>query len=123
MVVMSAKAAAKATASGGLEDGPEIGRLSGGEAEVSRQHTNDGVGIAIENYGLADDIGIAAIALLPCRIAEEGCVRSLWPVFAVVEIAAKNRLDAERAKEPCTNPRAVRLAKAVGCVHHEPVGL
>ena len=77
-------AAAEIAVAIGMESCPIFGGLRGNEMEVARKHANDGVGISVERDGLAENVGAAAVAFLPRRVAENRGARSGEQIFAGV---------------------------------------
>jgi hypothetical protein len=74
---------------------PIFGGLRGNEMEVAGKHANDGVGISVERDGLAENVGAAAVALLPCCVAENRGARSGEQIFTGCEVATEDGSDAE----------------------------
>ncbi len=63
--------------------------------KIVRQHRDDGGGMFIENHGLTNDFRFAAVAFLPCGIAQHGGARRRQQIFAGVEISPENRRDTQ----------------------------
>src|ERR1700722_11155668 len=75
--------------------------------EVARKHADDGVGISVECDGLAENVGTAAVAFLPRRVAENRGARSGEQIFAGCEVAAEDGGDAEDAEETVADAAGV----------------
>jgi CRP-like cAMP-binding protein len=64
-----------------------------GEAELGREHADDGVGGAVQVERFADDVGIARELILPKAVADDGDGRAAGAVLLGEEVAAEVRLD------------------------------
>ena len=69
------------------------------EAEVRRQHADDGTGEAVDDDGLSDDRRIGLEQRAPQPIADEGAALVVWRRGAGEERAAERGADAQRGEE------------------------
>ena len=73
--------------------------LREGKFQRGRQDANDRERSSVKDNCLAHDILIAAETFLPESVAEQGHVRTTWPVVVRGESAAEERLHAERPEK------------------------
>src|SRR6185437_1589830 len=78
---------------------PELRITSGREHKLARQHANNRVSVAVQAYGVADDVGSPAETLLPRAPRQNGDLRAPRLVFARNKVASQNHAHAQRAKE------------------------
>src|SRR5437879_3684140 len=83
------------------------------------KHADDGVRRAVQSDRLAEDVCSSAVALLPCRIAQEERSRRTGQILPRPEIAAKNRRDAEGSKESVAHAGSSRRFGAVRATERE----
>ena len=68
--VHAVAAAAEVASLFGVQRCPEFGGFGGNEMKVAWKYADDGVRLFVEDDGLAENVGAAAIALLPGGVAE-----------------------------------------------------
>ena len=78
------------TTGGRVHRSPELRLAAGREMEIARQHSNHDVRKAVERDGLPQHFAVAAVTLLPRRVAQHNCARGGGLIFALREVAAQN---------------------------------
>ncbi len=73
--------------------------------KAPRQHTDDDVRGVIQCDRLPQDVRLAAVSILPGRIAQHHRARRRGQIFSWPEITTENRRHSERAKEIVANSR------------------
>jgi hypothetical protein len=82
--------------------------------EASRHDADDRVGNAVQSLGLADDLGVAAIPVLPCLVADHGDRMSVVSdVLIGLERAAEDRANAESLEVVGRHDASRRALRAV----------
>jgi len=81
------------------------------EAEVRRQHADEGTGEAVDHDGLSDDRRIGLERRAPQPIADDRAAVVLWRGGAGEERAAARRIDAQCDKEIRTHFERVQLQR------------
>jgi hypothetical protein len=82
-----------------VERNPELRVAAGSEGKLSRQNANNRVRLFVQVDCLPHRIVPCAEAMKPCPITQEHNVWSPRPIFARIEIAAKDRADTEGLKK------------------------
>src|SRR5277367_2303047 len=100
-----------------MDRGPELCFPSWRKLKGRWKYADDGIGLAIQPDGLADDVFSPAEPLLPRLVGCDHIIACARLVFAIVEVAPEDRSYAENAEESCADSCCRHGLDTGRCVH------